>query len=373
MAWAINLALFLVLIVVCPACVSLIEFDAPEGSEEVIIFGKLTNSSIYDQAITVRRTDAKTTVGLSIVDAQVAVLDDMGNVYPYTFSEQDDRFLPNSRLIAVPGRSYQAQITIGASTYLSTMQRMPTVGAKDSTYFRFDKRTRLSGVGVEVDQYYLQIITDSELDAHEEPIFLKWDVEQVFIQTEIFLPASSFPFYAPGNCFIEEDFPSANVRLFNGDIVANSEIDQQIIADVILDNSFKTLRGYGVVQSSFSREAAQYWERVDEVANRVGSIFEIPPAAIPGNFQNVNDSEDKPLGFFEVSKVDTTGTFVLEKDLPLFLGLNGDFVTCNFAVGQFSSVPINCLSCLESLGVPEACYNCLSLPNSTRKKPPYLD
>lgn len=357
----------------CQTCVSIYDFDTDDTSNEIVIFGKLTNSSIYDQAITVRRTSLNTTVGLSIADAQVEVLDDLGNVYPYFFLEEEERFLPAAPFVGTPGVSYQARVTIGGKTYQSTMQRMPTVGAQDSTYFQFLTKPAIGGAGVEFDQLYMQVLTDSRLDESEEKIYMKWDIEQVYIQSEMQLPAASFPFYSPRNCWIYDVFAAPSALLFDGDLVNSQSVPGQLVAEVVLDNSFKTLRGYGVIQSSFSREALDYWRRVDQISNRVGSIFEIPPAPIPGNFASIEDSEDKPLGFFEVSKVDTTGTFVTAEDIPVFLGLNGDFINCNFPQGQFSGIPFNCFSCLANLGVPEGCYNCLSLPNSSLRAPSFLD
>lgn len=369
------LKLFLIpcLGILCQTCVSIYDFDTEATANEIVIFGKLTNSSIYDQAITVRRTSLRTTVGLSIEDAQVEVLDDLNNVYPYLFSEEEERFLPAVRFTGIPGVSYQARVTIGGKTYTSTMQRMPTVGAQDSTYFQFLSKPAIGGAGVEFDQLYMQVLTDSRLDASEDNIYMKWDIEQVYIQTEMQLPAASFPFYSPRNCWIYDEFAAPNALLFDGDLVNSQLVQGQLVAEVVLDNSFKTLRGYGVIQSSFSREALDYWRRVDQISNRVGSIFEIPPAPIPGNFSSIEDTEDKPLGFFEVSKVDTTGTFITASDIPVFLGLNGDFINCSFAQGQFSGIPFNCFSCLEARGIPEGCYNCLSLPNSSLRSPSFLD
>lgn len=359
--------------ILCQTCVSIYDFDAEVTANEIVIFGKLTNSSIYDQAITVRRTSLRTTVGLSIEDAQVEVLDNLGNVYPYLFSEEEERFLPAVPFTGVPGVSYQARVIIGGKTYISTMQRMPTVGAQDSTYFQFLSKPAIGGAGIEFDQLYMQVLTDSRLDASEDNIYMKWDIEQVYIQTEMQLPAASFPFYSPRNCWIYDEFAAPSALLFDGDLVNSQLVQGQLVAEVVLDNSFKTLRGYGVIQSSFTREALDYWRRVDQISNRVGSIFEIPPAPIPGNFSSIEDTEDKPLGFFEVSKVDTTGTFVTAGDIPVFLGLNGDFINCSFAEGQFSGIPFNCFSCLEARGIPEGCYNCLSLPNSSLRSPSFLD
>ncbi len=353
-------------------CVSIIEFDTLD-ERELVIFGKFTNSEMHDQSISIKRTDLNTTAGLSIDDASVTVTDEFGRIFPYRYAEAKERYLPIEPLVGVAGTSYQASVTVNNQTYRSSWQKMPLVGARDSTYFQVERITVITDVGAEIQRYVVKIFTDSQLDFSEEPIYMKWDVEQVYIHQEIALPGASFPFYSPRNCYIYDEYIARNILLFDGAVVNTSSIQGQEVAEIPVDNSFSVLRGFGIIQSSISREALEYWQRVESVSNRVGSIFEIPPAPIPGNFVNIDNPEDMPLGFFEVAKVDTSGTFVTSGDIPVTLGLNGDFVNCNFAAGQFNGIPINCFPCLEARGVAEACYNCLSLPNSSLVRPSYLD
>lgn len=364
--------LFIITAFSLSACVSIIDFNT-EDQRELIIYGKLTNSEIYDQGITVRRSDLNTTAGLAIGNASVEVIDENGQVFPYRFSDASERYVPVTPFVGQPGVSYQARVTVVNETYTSTPQRMPVAGAQDSTYFRVEQVTVITNIGAEIQRYVVKIFTDSQIDANEEPIYMKWDVEQVSLQQEISLPAASFPFYAPRNCYIYEEFLAENILLFDGALVNTQSIEGQEIAEIAVDNSFKNLRGFGVIQSSFSRDALEYWQRVEDVSNRVGSIFEIPPAPIPGNFSNVDDPEDMPLGFFEVAKMDTTGTFLTADDIPVALGLNGEFLDCTVIPGQLDNIPFNCFPCVEARGIPEACYNCLTIPNSTLIRPSYLD
>lgn len=365
--------LLILLTILITKCVSIIEFDGTNDERQLVIYGKLTNSQPYDQAITVQWSDLNTTAGLSVTSATVVVEDDNDQVYPYAYSFEEKKYLPVTPLVGVPGTAYRARVTMNDETYLSSFQRMPTAGAQDSSYFEFDRVPVISDIGVEFQRYILKVFTDSKLDPSEDPIFMKWDIEQVYIQQEMSLPASSFPFYSPRNCYVYDEYLSPEVLLFDGDLVNTTTIEKQQTAEVPLDNSFQRLRGYGVIQSSFSREALEYWQRVNDVSNRVGSIFEIPPAPIPGNFSSVLDPDVKALGFFEVAKMDTSGTFVTEGDLPVRLGFGGDLVDCtNFVPGQFDNVPPNCFPCLAARGVPEACYNCLVVPNSSLVRPSYL-
>ncbi len=144
--------------------------------------------------------------------------------------------------------------------------------------------------------------------------------------------------------------------------------------ETLLNQNLDTAGGFGIIQHSMTQEALAYWKKVDQVANRVGSLFEVPPAPIPGNISNLTAEDQQVLGFFEVSKVDTSGVFIVAEDIPVFLGNAGVTINCQYAQEYLAGVPFQCFTCLQThLGVPEACYNCLSLPDATLERPTYLD
>ncbi|MDW3194239.1 MAG: DUF4249 family protein [Cytophagales bacterium] len=368
----IHQTLFLLLPFLLAGCVSIIEFEGSDKNRELVIYGKLTNSQAYDQGITVKWSDLNTSADLAIEDASVVVLDENDQQYPYAFSAESGKYLPVNSFIGVPGTTYRARITVNDQIYQSSPQRMPTVGTQDTAYYRVEKELLITDTGAELDQYRVKILTDSRLDASDEDIFMRWDVEQVFILAEVTLPVSKFPFFSPSVCYIHEGYANEDMNLFNGERINKTFLQEQELANVLMDNNFINIRGYGIIQSSITREAMIYWEKVNQVAIRDGSIFEVPPAPVPGNFSNLSDPDQVPLGFFEVTKVDTTGTYVLQGDLPIRFGRSREVPNCSFPIGLLLTVPYGCFSCLADLGVPDYCLNCSLVPNSTRIRPSYL-
>lgn len=355
-------------------CVSIIEFDGASSERELVIYGKLTNAQNYDQGITVQWSDLNTTANLAIADAMVVVEGENDQVFPYVYSVETEKYLPVTPLVGIPGAAYRARVTVNDETYVSSFQRMPTIGAQDSSYFDFDRVPTISNIGVLFERYELRVYTDSRLDVSDSSIYMKWDVERVDLQQEMLLPASSFPFYSRRFCYNIEKYLGQEILLFDGDLVNTLFIQGQVTLEIPLENSLRTLRGFGIIQSSFSREALEYWQQVNDVSNRAGNIFEIPPAPVPGNFSLVSDPNKKALGFFEVAKMDTSGTQITSSNFPIAFGFGGNTVDCsNFAPSQFNTIPANCFPCLADRGVPEVCYNCLSKPNSTLIRPSYLD
>ncbi len=369
---AVKIVLLVFTSVVVISCVSIIELDNIGNQERIVIFGKLTNSRNYDQGITVKRSNSETQVGLSYTNAEVVVYDDnSGESFPYEYSAETDRYIPTVRYAGTPGHTYRARVTLDDQVYESTPQFMPMTNAEDSAYFRFEQEEIISNAGT-TEQWRLKILIKTNLPDSEEELFMRWNVEQVYILEEVPLPTSRFPFYSPRACYVFDGSASDELVLFNGETVKTNLIPEQEVANVPFDNSFINVRGYGVIQSSITREAAAYWQRVIDVSDRSGSIFEVPPAPIPGNFQNLNDPNDAPLGFFEVAKMDTIGTSVIEDDHPIGLGLGMEYPNCDFLPNQFVTVPINCFECLRFFRVPDYCWNCTEFPNSTRKRPNFF-
>lgn len=369
-----NQTLLLSLAFLVTSCLEVIDFQSDETGGQLTIYGKITNSDLHDQSIRVSRATSDRNPEEIVENAVIEVIDDQDCVHTYFFDEKNGFYAPNAPYAGIPGRSYRARIQVDGQEYLSSFQKMPLSQSKDSTYFQFRRITTLSNTGGEAEAIFMQVFTDSEIPETDEPLFIRWDILQVYVQLGIILPSSNFPRYSPIDCYIEEPFIGETLKMHDGREVGPGTLQGQFMAETLLDESFNTLRGFGIVQNSITEEAFDYWARIEEVSNRVGSIFETPPAAIRGNITNVADEEDFALGFFEVARVDTTGTFVTPDDIPVFLGNGGNFILCNeeHTFAELFAVPFECFPCLLDIGVHPACINCTILNNSTRTRPSYL-
>lgn len=305
-------------------------------------------------------------------EATVSIIEEQGDTHDYQYNEELERYVPMTPYHGIPGRTYQLVVLANGQRYVSSPQTIPLTNGHDSSFLKFDTETVITNAGATVTQYKAKVFTNTILPESEE-LYLKWEVEQVHVQTELSLPKHVFPFSSPRNCYIIESVLSDNVLLFDGSENQASEISERQLFEMQIDQTLDTAGGFGVYQYSITKEAVDYWKKIDLVSNRVGSIFEVPPAAVQGNLSNAEDPSEEVLGFFEVSKVDTTGIFIVAEDLPIFVGLAGITIDCDYPQNYLDGVPFQCLPCLTThLGVPEACYNCLSLPNSTLNRPTYL-
>lgn len=355
------------------ACSSIIELDTPNAEGRISIYGQLTNSPLHFQPVQVMitSTDIRRPV-MPFAEANVSIIEEQGATHEYQYNQEKERYIPIEPFHGVPGRTYQLIVVANDQHYVSSPQTIPVTNGQDSSFLRFDSETFITNAGASVLQYKAKVFTHTILPETEK-LYLKWEVEQVHVQTELSLPKHVFPFSSPRNCYIIEPALSDNILLFDGAENDALEIPEMELFEMQLDQTLDTAGGFGIYQYSITQEALEYWKKIDLVSNRVGSIFEVPPAAVQGNLSNPEDPSEEVLGFFEVSKVDTTGVFIVAEDLPIFIGLAGPMISCDYPQNYLDGVPFQCTPCLTThLGVPEACYDCLTLSNSTLKRPAYL-
>jgi len=78
-----------------------------------------------------------------------------------------------------------------------------------------------------------------------------------------------------------------------------------------------------VRQLSVSKSEYEFWSRMKQVVESGGDIFDKQPFQINGNIHNINDNEERVLGYFQVSAVKEKLRYITKKeidklDLPMY-------------------------------------------------------
>ena len=85
-------------------------------------------------------------------------------------------------------------------------------------------------------------------------------------------------------------------RLING---------KKISRQYLLDVSYNSVDPYYLLieQQSLTKNGYEFWEKVRSQVTNSGGVFDTPPIAIKGNVTNVNNPDEKVLGYFGASSV----------------------------------------------------------------------
>lgn len=365
----INLCYLLVLFGLL-GCSEVIDLDISESGGQLIVFGRLSNSNVGNY-VSVHRTGVLGRPPAPVFGAQVSITNGLGDTELLIEGDSGIYDLPGNVLIRQPGESYFLEVKVRDQTYSTAPQVMPENYGQDFLSWELTVTTDISSAGIAVDKDVVNIYGKTEFGELPDEFYLRWDIEEAYTYLGTALPLSHFPLSGGQvQCYVESDLNEQRVFLHNGEKNRATSIPDQLFVSRRIDKSFQTLHYFNLIRSSLSKEAYEYWSRLDGIVNRQGSIFDVPPAAVPGNVLSMTGDETV-LGFFEVISVDTTRLPLTRRDIPLFI-----FDECEKRGEEFRelfSVPRDCRQCLIDEGiVAPACLLCNVLPGSSGIRPSYF-
>ena len=289
-----------------------------------------------------------------ISGAGVVLFDESGNAVSF-FEDVEfpgQYILPN--FSGVPGSSYYIRVTLpNEESYESIPEKMPLVTGEDLIHYSMEPEQYTDQDGVVAERYFVKIFTTHTLAPTVDPLFIKWHVHEDYVLSPTDFPD---PFNnVPPSCYISQPVDPQRIVLFNSDEVKTSVIPDLLIASRLLDPSFKERHYFTTYQSALTEEAFEYWRKVEIVANQTGSIFDAPPARVKGNFMNVQDPREEVHGYFQAVNQTFHRFYLLPADLPYRMPVH-----CEYRAERNMN------------DYPSECLNCLSVRNSSYKRPPWF-
>lgn len=271
-------ALFLI-----SACREVIEVDLPNEEPQVVIEGFLT---YWEQ--NPARSNATVTVSTTgnyydendfnpATDASVAITDLTDNtVYPLTTDENMPGVYTNEEIPVSPGHSYRLQVNRQEQTYEATGTVLPVARVDSFTYRYQPKRGFLD------EGYYLYF---SGRTPKERGInyyrFILYEDDSIYNEPEDYL--------------------------IQDDEVLKAQIDTLQLANYAFEAG-DTVR---IEMYSLNKGIYEYYNELLELLFNDGGLFSSPPRNPTTNIENMTDSGNPPLGFFQVSTA-VDGEVVIE-------------------------------------------------------------
>jgi hypothetical protein len=91
-----------------------------------------------------------------------------------------------------------------------------------------------------------------------------------------------------------------------------------------------------VNQYSLNEDEFSYWEKLQNISDNAGGLYDVTPMVIPSNIYNIDDPEEIILGYFSVSAVASKRIFIRDK----FSGLPNLYWYCaTDTVWGFGAIP----------------------------------
>lgn len=335
------------------SCLTPLDRFTDYAGGQVVISGQITPLQ-ETNVVYVTRTAETERLPKAVSNAVVALYENNVLVKYYEEEEEVEGKYVLKNLAGVPGREYHLQVTLeDGHVYQSKPERMPTAIGNDEIYYLIEKEQYIDGDGVAAERNFLRIYSNHTLAASADPLFIKWNVVEVYLLSPTDFPD---PFNSiPPPCFIAQPVDPQKIVLFTNEEVKIGEIPELHIASRLIDPSFKERHYFTVYQSALTREAYEYWRQVNNVANQVGSIFDPPPARVRGNFSGANNEDEEVHGYFQAVNQNFNRFYTLPEDLPYRMPAH-----CEYDENR------------NYYDYPSECLDCLSVRNSSYERPAWF-
>jgi hypothetical protein len=363
----IRLILFLALAVGCT-----VQFfpDVDENQEQLVVDGMITDQNRVNRIKLSRSMPIGTPlVHKAVKGAVVTIIDEKGIVTALTESPPGTYSTDSLKFRGCVGGRYSLNIKLNYMNYETDFIEMKPVPPVDSLYY--EKVVITASKDINEVEEGCKIYADS-YDPSKECQFFRWDYTETY---EYQVP------YDVINkvCWVTER--SDRVLIKNTSVYNQSRVSKYPIL-FITNKTDKLKEKYSILVNQYSLNESEYdfWEKVQNISENVGNLYDITPVAIPGNIRCNTNPEETVLGYFSVSAVTQKRLFVHDK----FLGLPNFYTYCatDTIIGRLPETGLNTKYwVIEDYGdepLPfwvvttyRECADCTT--RGTKVKPPFWD
>lgn len=332
-----NLTILLATVLV--SCIEPFDLSVKQQADILSINGRITNGS-EPQYVFVGSSSSENRIARPVSGATVTLHDGFGNSWQYFDETPGTYVLPAGAITTLPGYSYSIEVELpNGQMYKSVPETMPSLLAKDSIYYRFNVLNELNDNGINISQNVFEVYIDSEIPEDSKPLYLKWEIQEAWE-----LKPTDFPDgfgVIPPPCFYSSYPDPQRINLYSSLEERSGSFTGRLMARTEVGLPFITRYASIVSQYALTKETYDYWKNVRSNIDQTGSIFDIPPALIPGNISNSEDPNELVFGYFSVSMVKESRVIVRLDDVPFFV-----VDQCLFDPMKFrNDYPSICLQC----------------------------
>jgi len=322
---ALRLFILLILIFLAGNCITPFLPETEEEKDMLVVKGMITDQYVIDSVKLTRSVPLdKKNLERPYTGCTVTVEDDLGNVFTLTESEPGLYITDPEEFHGVVGRKYKLTIRnnrpgqynhIYESPYIEMIQ-VPQI---DSIYYE----------KTDVDSHFgivngCQIYLDTH-DPLNECRNFRWDFTETW---EFHLPYDSVEHRI---CWISEN--SENISLKSTSLLSESKVTRFPLYYIPpYSDRFEVKYSIIVTQYSIDEQEYEYWLKVKNIAEEVGTLYDVIPSSIAGNMYCTDDSTEIVLGYFSVSSVTSKRIFIKDS----FVGLTDRYKDCPYMTVYYS-------------------------------------
>ncbi len=286
------------------SCITPFVPETEENDTMLVVEGMISNQSgVHTVKLSKSLPLSSESITEVLSGCTVTISDDYGN-WTNLHETQPGIYVTNDDFKGYIGRKYKLHINsnnpdMNYKSYESLFMEMKPVPEIDSMYYeKIDTEITLDGRVKEQEcQIYLNTSDPDGLCKH-----YRWD----FTETWMF----KLPYNVPNQiCWISSN--STSIYIKSTSVLSEDVIDKMPIHYVSAKTDRLSERYSLLVnQYSLSEDEFNYWEKLQNVTQNVGSLYDITPVSIPGNVYCIEDPKEQVLGYFSVSAVTSKRIYI---------------------------------------------------------------
>lgn len=299
-------SILLLLIVVFSGCVTEFLPETNEDQQLLVVSGMVTDQTgtcTIKLSKSLPLGESKSSRPLS--GCQVYISDDHNGVFP-AYESSPGSYSTYSGFTGVVGRKYTLHITSndgsGTHNYESIPAELKAVPPIDSLYYEKKPYDGYKPYDDASDGAFIYLDTHSEDNSCR---YYRWEFEETW---EFRLPYS-----VPNHtCWLSANSNQINIKStasISSDKINRFQINSLSGSTDRLKYKYSML----VKQYSLNEEEFEYWEKLKNVAQQVGGLYDVTPSSIPSNVYCTDNPAEKVLGYFSVSATKSKRIFIKDR------------------------------------------------------------
>lgn len=312
--------------------------------EDILVVEATLTDDLKQHTVFLRKGSSLTTDSLVMVqNATVNIVDNLGNIFAFVESEPSI-YLSNDMFQATTGDEYQLRIETAGKTYSSDMIGLPPSG--DITRIYAERLTNdfgVDGVGIFVDTSISQ----------EKSPFLRYTYEETYkiiaplwqpLDLVVLNPDPPFEFGLEAR--EQEERVCYGTQLSN-EIIQNDGVDitgntlEKVMVRFIPKDNYIISHRYSIKVNQLvqSADAFAFYKTLNDLSSSESVFTDVQSGFIGGNISNIEDSNEKVIGYFEVANQSEERLFFNYEDFFSEENERSYTINCNFLSAPETTTP----------------------------------
>ncbi len=324
-------ALILIIILIIAGCIEKFTPEIQGSKFLLVVNGLITDQPEVNTVRLYWSIPPGEKISVPLAGCDVSVHDDLGNVYKFKESSTPGTYNSDTgNFQGVVGRKYSLHINTDYATpthysYKSEPVEMKAVPPINNLYYekvRIKEATPPTSIK-EGCRIYLDTY-DPEGDCRS----YRWD----YIETWKF----QIPYFDITNqiCWISNN--SKNIDIKSTSVLSEDRISRHPVT-FITNETDRLRERYSILvnQYSISEDEFVFWQKIRDVTQDIGGLYDMIPSSIQGNLFCIDEPREQVLGYFSVSARTSKRIYIDE----IFAGLVNPYANCEdeaqtYAIGE---------------------------------------